>query len=75
MTLPCIDCITLVMCRSSYFRDIEKSDGNTNLGYINLRNKCPMLDQFFKILVHDDNYEEYVKAYRALTTFIEGNSR
>jgi len=74
MILPCIDCITLVMCRSSYKRDIEKSDGNTNLGYLNLRNKCDMLNQFFTRPAHV-SYEDYIQAYRTFTKYIEGNSQ
>lgn len=70
MKLPCIDCITLAMCRQLYLRGIDESENNTNRGYIYLRNKCSLLDQFFKLPSHQ-GYNEYIGAYRTFTAYIE----
>ena len=67
---PCIDCLTLASCRSYYLQEIEKGEGNTNHGYHSLRNKCCLLDDFFKQDSHI-SHQQYAFAYRAFISYIE----
>lgn len=65
--LPCIDCLTLAMCRSYYLQEIEKGEGNINNGYIRVRSKCSLLNKYFNI-----SFENiYVFAYRSFITYME----
>jgi len=68
--LPCIDCITLATCRLYYLKELERSEGTANFGYHGLRDKCSLLNDYFK-----DNskvsHVQYAICYRTMVKYIE----
>lgn len=63
--LPCKDCICLAVCRLYYLQEIEKSEGNINQGYVSVRLKCSLLNNYF------NQTESYISDYRAFISYIE----